>query len=369
LGVGCQACHGPASNWFEEHKDKNAWRKKLSREERASRGMADLRDPVGRAEKCLSCHLGNPEEGKVVTHEMYAAGHPPVSGFEVENYLHAMPPHWLTEDHEPPEYQKQYGYQADEAMRQTRRMVIGGLVSLREYAKLMGYYAQSRLAAHDAPVEAKPLASSTELGVYDCQACHHELTLPSWRQARGYHGHPGRPAPRAWPLILGRVGLAAAGEQKTAVLQAMQSLDEALDSQPFGDPAQVVAASKRVEEAVQKAIAAVEKKHFGASAGIVLAREICAIGARELLDYESARQLGWALEVIRMEDPRLQHDAEVEKNWGVLHDGLALEIPQQREVVVKRSVPQALATAAAYRPDKFSETWARLEKRLGSVGK
>ena len=31
---------------------------------------------------CLSCHLGNAREGRVVTHEMYAAGHPPLPGFE-----------------------------------------------------------------------------------------------------------------------------------------------------------------------------------------------------------------------------------------------------------------------------------------------
>jgi hypothetical protein len=327
--------------------------------------MTELRDPVTRADKCLSCHLGNPREGKVVTHEMYAAGHPPVSGFEVENYLQAMPAHWVPEDRQPPELQKQYGYQADETMRQTRHMAIGGLVAIREYARLIGYYAHVRLPADNIAARGgKSSAGGTELGVYDCQACHHELTLPSWRQARGYRNHPGRPASRTWPLILGKVGLAASGEQRVSVFQALQSLDEALDWQPFGDPARVEAASTRVEEATQKAIENLDRKQWDGNTGIELAREICNIGATELLDYESSRQLGWAFEVIRKEHPKLQHDAEVEKLANVLRSGLALQIPQQREAVMNHSVPQTLAASSSYRPDKFSQTWAGLRKLL-----
>ena len=36
--------------------------------------MYDTRDVTKRAEKCLTCHLGNDE--KSVDHEMIAAGHP-----------------------------------------------------------------------------------------------------------------------------------------------------------------------------------------------------------------------------------------------------------------------------------------------------
>ena len=30
----------------------------------------------------------------MVTHEMYAAGHPPLPGFEIATFCSQMPPHW-----------------------------------------------------------------------------------------------------------------------------------------------------------------------------------------------------------------------------------------------------------------------------------
>ena len=56
--------------------------------------MTDLWDPVKRATKCASCHIGNPGEQKVVTHAMYAAGHPPLPGLETATFSDAMPRHW-----------------------------------------------------------------------------------------------------------------------------------------------------------------------------------------------------------------------------------------------------------------------------------
>ena len=56
--------------------------------------MTDLWDPVRRAETCASCHVGNHDEGKVVTHAMYAAGHPPLPGFETATFGDLEPRHW-----------------------------------------------------------------------------------------------------------------------------------------------------------------------------------------------------------------------------------------------------------------------------------
>ncbi len=49
-------------------------------------GYYDIRSPVSRTRMCLSCHVGNVREGRVVTHEMFAAGHPPLPGFDVETF-------------------------------------------------------------------------------------------------------------------------------------------------------------------------------------------------------------------------------------------------------------------------------------------
>jgi hypothetical protein len=91
-GVSCGGCHGPSSGWLNDH-SKPAWRK-LPPEEKSRRRMKDLRDPVVRAELCMSCHVGNAAEGKVVTHAMFAAGHPPLPPFEVATFCQNEPQHW-----------------------------------------------------------------------------------------------------------------------------------------------------------------------------------------------------------------------------------------------------------------------------------
>ena len=43
-----------------------------------------------RAKLCSACHVGNVEDGKLVTHEMYAAGHPPLPGIEIVAFCDAL---------------------------------------------------------------------------------------------------------------------------------------------------------------------------------------------------------------------------------------------------------------------------------------
>ena len=56
--------------------------------------MRNLRDPVVRGDVCSSCHIGSAAEGKVVTHAMYAAGHPPLPNFELATFSRNLPQHW-----------------------------------------------------------------------------------------------------------------------------------------------------------------------------------------------------------------------------------------------------------------------------------
>ena len=84
-------------------------------------GMTNLRDPVRRTELCLSCHLGDIACGKFVTHDMFAAGHPPLPAFEVESFLEQMPPHWRQV---PP-------------LSRTRSVALEGLVALRASVRLL----------------------------------------------------------------------------------------------------------------------------------------------------------------------------------------------------------------------------------------
>ena len=119
FGVSCEGCHGPAggnsamklSGWRVRHfdemhaskaEDEPRWRF-LSPGVKLSRyGYWDVRSPVARAEICVSCHIGNAKAGRVLTHEMYAAGHPPLPGFEIESFTEQMPRHWTTIEEKKP---------------------------------------------------------------------------------------------------------------------------------------------------------------------------------------------------------------------------------------------------------------------------
>ena len=130
-GISCETCHGAGSRYFEPHMEPR-WRF-LSSAEKESFGMHDLRNPVRKAENCLSCHLGDVASGKVITHAMYAAGHPPLPSFEMESFGKAMGPHWKRIWEKPPQIQRQAlaaGYRT-EAASESQRTLIGALVALR----------------------------------------------------------------------------------------------------------------------------------------------------------------------------------------------------------------------------------------------
>jgi len=93
-GISCETCHGAGEAYLEKHMEKS-WRF-LSSQEKESFGMHDLRNSMRKAENCLSCHLGNAASNRIITHQMYAAGHPPLPSFEMESASDGMGLHWET---------------------------------------------------------------------------------------------------------------------------------------------------------------------------------------------------------------------------------------------------------------------------------
>jgi hypothetical protein len=67
-GVSCESCHGPSKQWLGPHR-----RQGEGYEAALALGMYDTRNLRKRAEKCLSCHLG--DEERSVDHALIAAGH------------------------------------------------------------------------------------------------------------------------------------------------------------------------------------------------------------------------------------------------------------------------------------------------------
>ena len=325
-GISCETCHGAGSGYFEPHMEKR-WRF-LPSSEKEALGMHDLRNPAAKAANCLSCHLGDVESGKVITHAMYAAGHPPLPAFEMESFGKAMGPHWKRVWAKSPQIRRQAveaGYRT-EAASESQRSLIGGLVALKQATKLVDAYA---LAAAGGSKE-RPWP---ELALYDCQACHHELRVPSPRQEAGYGGLvPGRPSLVRWPRGLAGVAFQEAG-MPTDVDVFLTPWVAALNVRPFGDQSALPDASSsrdqlaRIDQAIA-ALAAVprdEASDDAAARSRGRLASLAAAGAR-CGDLETARLLGWAMIAALREDPSYPEDRRG-RAIAALESALALGFP------------------------------------------
>ena len=130
-GVTCVACHGAQQEWIQEHPITNSplWRHLTRARKKQLKGMEDLWDPKTRAEMCLSCHVGKIEQGKVLTHAMYAAGHPPLPGIEVAFFNEEEPRHWQYLRQKPEAIQRRLGFNP-ERLEQSELVAVSGLTVL-----------------------------------------------------------------------------------------------------------------------------------------------------------------------------------------------------------------------------------------------
>ena len=176
-GVSCENCHGPASAWLGPHTTRS-W----PHEKSVALGMADTRNVIHRAEKCLECHLGT--KNKFVDHEMFAAGHPDLF-FELDSFSAVMPRHWKVPRESEPGKPAE-----DAAWAGVREWSAGQAVQLRAAMERLAWRARNeRFDKKDVWPEYSELS---------CFACHHALgpAKDSWRQEHGYAGR--RPGDPAW---------------------------------------------------------------------------------------------------------------------------------------------------------------------------
>lgn len=414
FGVTCESCHGPASKWKDPH-DNLEWRKVKPEDKEKDAGFIDLRNPIRRAKQCFSCHIGNVSEGKVVTHEMYAAGHPPLPSIEIETFVSQMPSHWRTV-RERGEFTNQKEYFAvnfpDQKEPQldlprTKSTLIGGVMALRESLNLFGEQAVDQ---HETSVW-------PELAVFDCAACHHDLRSKSWRRERGYgKSIPGRPQFFAWPTALVKVAVRHQAGDDDAKFKAQwnefdsnfDKLRRVLDKQPFGAAAEIRAVThgadgkgglvawldQLADEIFKSPVRDVEAKRA--------LRAVLALDAQDYPDFHSARQTLWAFRTIQselqVEYPKLKSRADGEtlkasqeralqnlvqfREWeaGPKIDSfrktdewlakyefagkLRLKLPAGGDYVIAAQLPDALDAAADYDPDWFKAQLAKFAKEL-----
>ncbi|MBL8796847.1 MAG: hypothetical protein JNM56_23300 [Planctomycetia bacterium] len=330
-GVSCDGCHGPAERWLTPHfAQKNEWRAKTPAEKEAL-GMRDLRDPAKRATVCLSCHQGDAAEGKVVTHAMFAAGHPPLRPVEVAGLSACLPTHWR-ELKDVPYFQK-----APADIRRANRLdtATSAQAQLVRASSLLGLRGEMNLIAARADFAAKDKARWPELAMTafgggddlkqrwpelalahtDCLGCHHDLKRNSPR-LRGFEGRPGRPQVQRWPLALVRQGLGADQAEAGNFQQAFGLLVQALNDRPFGDPEAVAKCTRDLALWADKQVAArpLAGLQFSREELLQQLQNLCTPPGRGYVDYESARQIVSAVRAIYGElNPKPAQDAEIRK--------------------------------------------------------
>jgi cytochrome c554/c'-like protein len=181
LGVSCEACHGPASHWGNEHLSQS-WpiHGKSDGDEprsinKALYGFHPLEDLPVAAATCAKCHIGNGSQvdGKStreVTHDLIAAGHPRLD-FDFAAWYASMPPHWNRER------ENRAGFCTDawlngqvESLKTRQRSIVAtfDLQDENSEATLKPTRASAVERSHCEP----------DLARFDCFACHRALRFP-----------------------------------------------------------------------------------------------------------------------------------------------------------------------------------------------
>lgn len=390
-GVTCMVCHGMDSRWFDPHQslpNRRKWRSLSGPEKQQQFGMTDLWDPVERAKLCSSCHIGNGRD-KMVTHEMYAAGHPPLPGFEVASFSDAMPRHWETihEKLKRVDTQKNLSKEerdavlevlkskyrnAEKQLDQTEMVVTGGVVALRQSFQMVAD-------------QASQTKTWPELAVFDCYACHHELRVPSWRQERGYQGKPGRPSMRPWPTALAQLavyhitGKEKAMEEKLTreLADRIQSAFRAFDEKPFGQPETVMKAALAVVDWLDNRLAkdlnpenTASFKIYDRDRSRLLLDRLVSFPLEKGkfgMDFDSARQVGWAFKLIQ-EEAFPDAAKRVSGPLSTLEKALCLNLPKGKPASQKgykenEFLWQALNQLNNYSPAEFQADLEALRKQ------
>ncbi len=314
IGVSCEACHGPAGKradglegWGSAHAksfeqdDPKQWRTLSPQSKFDEFGYWDVHSPRSQARICLSCHVGNVEQQKIITHEMYAAGHPPLPSFELSQFVEQMGRHWQRLDEKNKVVRDDFlkrrqrlqpegaaGEFDPSDLAVTKATMIAALVSLEESMQLTADLIDPSPASNQWP----------ELANYACFACHHELQRDGWRKTRRLTTHPGRPTLHEWPFALSRaVTDTLDRERKDFSFDAeIRGVMTALNSRPFGSTEELKTAATTLARTAEARSRELNSLTIDRTRARDFLSNIASVGAAENVDYDSARQFVWAYE-------------------------------------------------------------------------
>ena len=348
-GVTCESCHGPSAQWDLKHSD-SQWRL-IAPADKAQHGMTDLRNPVVRAETCFSCHIGNAEQGKMVTHEMYAAGHPPLPSVELDAFIEQMPAHWNSIDDKQDFTHRDRYLELNQYVQGTAKLdeiILNALVAYRTSLQLIV----------DISARSNDYAWP-ELGVYDCYGCHHELKSPSWRGLALPGIAPGRPQFHLWPTTL----IALDNTSHHDLQSAGNQLRDNLNKHPFGNANSI---SSDIGPLIAALTTAINKKLASPAVKTDAKQAIaalCQLAAKQTDSFESARQIAWAIQSVHR-DGLLPDNTQVNSALAQLSKLLMLEFPAGPTLPTSTNQQSNQTAVSEYEPAKFQKIIADINTAL-----
>jgi hypothetical protein len=336
-GVSCEGCHGAAGDggqsvagaalkgWLGPHHNSDTWRY-LSAEEKCRSGYLDVRSVVSRTRICASCHVGDKSMGRILTHEMYAAGHPPLPPFELETFEDLMPRHWMDFSEKGADLREKFQQRAavkmaDAELSRSRTTVVSALVVYAAFLRLTSELADP---AGDLEIPGGQRPAWPEFSQFDCYACHHDLKSSNWRQTAQAVGRPGRPRLVPWPAALARA-VAATSSNAADFAGLEQRLNDSVVATPFGDSMAVTVAARDLAAACDALAISIESSGWTDESQRLMLDAILAAGgglATPVADYDSARQYAWAFAVLQAESEGKKR-ADVITDWFGSEAGLS----------------------------------------------
>lgn len=148
-GVGCEACHGGGNRYLGPHVSGE-----VTHADNIKNGLYPTENPEKRADMCNKCHVG--DNDRFATHRIMGAGHPRIS-FELDTY---------TEVHKHYVADKDYFKRKDVVS----HAGIWALGQVRASIRFIDLYLHGK---HQSS------GLMPELSFFDCQACHHDIDVPS----------------------------------------------------------------------------------------------------------------------------------------------------------------------------------------------
>ena len=148
-GVGCEACHGGGNRYLGPHVSGE-----VTHADNIKNGLYPTENPEKRADMCNKCHVG--DDDRFASHRIMGAGHPRIS-FELDTY---------TEVHKHYVADKDYFKRKDIAS----HAGIWALGQVRASIRFIELYLHGK---HQSS------GLMPELSFFDCQACHHDIDVPS----------------------------------------------------------------------------------------------------------------------------------------------------------------------------------------------